>query len=224
LIFTDRSYLGTGAPLAPVPPPPSWPADALPSPASYQTDSIKRAKNAPHGKVLRLPLNQLDLAKATVVAPESKGVVQEFAPCDDGLYVANLQGGPSELAYFKRGSTRPRNIPVLPVSTVSGLQSWHGDELVFGNVSYLKPFAWFTYNPATNEVIRTALRMISPVDFDDLEVVREFAAEEVRDDRDFAFFETVLPLSRAWRRKSCILLACSSRNRCTKQTEQAGRH
>jgi hypothetical protein len=56
------------------------------------------------------------------------------------------------------------------------------------------------------------------------EVVREFAAEEVRDDRDFAFFETVLPLSRAWRRKSCILLACSSRNRCTKQTEQAGRH
>jgi hypothetical protein len=56
------------------------------------------------------------------------------------------------------------------------------------------------------------------------EVVREFAAEEVRDDRDFAFFETVLPLSRAWRRKSCILLARSKCNNRTQQVEHARRH
>jgi prolyl oligopeptidase len=135
-------------------------------------------KNAPRGKVLRLPLDVPDLAKATVVAPESRGTVQEFAPSDHGLYVSYILGGPSALLYYQRGSTRPREIPILPVSAVSGLDSWHDDDLVFGNVSYLKPFAWFTYNPAANAVRRTALCMTSPVDFDDLEVVREFATSQ----------------------------------------------
>jgi prolyl oligopeptidase len=132
-------------------------------------------KNAPRGKLLRLPLDTLDLAQATVVVPESRGTVQEFAPCDKGLYVSDLQGGPSTLFYYRRGSTRPREIPILPVSSVSGLDSWHGDELVFGNVSYLNPFAWFTWDPAAKAVSRTALNMTSPVDFGDIEVVREFA-------------------------------------------------
>ena len=135
-------------------------------------------KGAPRGKVLRLPLEAPDLAKATLLAPETKGVVQELAPCDHGLYVADLLGGPSELRYYPPGSLRPRLIPSLPVSTVAGLQSWHANTLFFGNVSYVKPFAWFTYNPADNNVRRTALYTTSPVDFDDLEVVREFATSK----------------------------------------------
>jgi prolyl oligopeptidase len=58
---------------------------------------------------------------------------------------------------------------------VAGLDSWHGDDAIFGNVSYVKPFAWFTYDPASKRVSRTALYMTSPVEFDDIEVVREFA-------------------------------------------------
>ena len=135
-------------------------------------------KDAPRGKVLRLPLATLDLAKATVAVPESRGVVQDFAPCDHGLYVADLLGGPSELLYYRHGSTRPRGIPTLPVSSVSGLVSWHGDDLVFGNVSYLKPFAWYTYDPAAKAVRRTALYTTSPADFDDIQVVREFATSQ----------------------------------------------
>jgi prolyl oligopeptidase len=61
---------------------------------------------------------------------------------------------------------------------VSGLDSWQGDDLVFGNVSYLKPFAWFTYDPAAKALRRTALYMTAPVDFDDIEVVREFATSK----------------------------------------------
>jgi prolyl oligopeptidase len=135
-------------------------------------------KNAPLGKVLRLPLATLDLAKATVAAPQGRGTVQEFAPSDHGLYISCLLGGPSALFYYQRGSTRPREIPIQPVSAVSGLDSWRGDEVVFGHVSYVKPFAWFTYNPAANAVRRTALSMTSPVDFDDIEVVREFAVSK----------------------------------------------
>ncbi|HYG34923.1 MAG TPA: prolyl oligopeptidase family serine peptidase, partial [Clostridia bacterium] len=135
-------------------------------------------KDAPHGKVLRVPLNAPELANATEVVPERKGVVQELAPGDRGLYVDNLLGGPSELLYFPPGSKKAREIPVLPVSSVFGLQSWEGDDLVFGNVSYLKPFAWFTYNPSQKKPQRTALYMTSPADFEDIEVVREFATSK----------------------------------------------
>ena len=58
---------------------------------------------------------------------------------------------------------------------MSGLASWQGDDLLFGNASYLKPFAWFTYDPAATRPAAPALYMTSPVDFDDIEVVREFA-------------------------------------------------
>ena len=135
-------------------------------------------KDAPRGKVLRLPLDTPDLAKARVAAPESRGTVQEFAPSEHGLYVSCILGGPSALYYYQRGSTRAREIPIPPVSAVSGLDSWQGDDALFGNVSYVKPFAWFTYSPAVNAVRRTALSMTSPVDFDDIDVTREFAVSK----------------------------------------------
>jgi prolyl oligopeptidase len=160
-------------------------------PITHFEDAVKRArfsrdgalyllsrKDAPHGKILRLALSSPELAKATVVAPEQKGVVEDYAPYDHGVYVSYLLGGPSELTYYPAGSTQPRQIPVLPVSTVGGLNSWQGDELVFGNVSYLKPFALFTFNPSLKEPRRTAIYMTSPVDFDDIEVEREFATSK----------------------------------------------
>jgi prolyl oligopeptidase len=135
-------------------------------------------KDAPRGKVLRLALDKAELSKATVVVPERKGVVQEFAPADEGLYVSYLQGGPSELLYFPRGNARARDISILPISTVAGLQSWHGNELFFANASYVKPFAWFTFQAGAKEPRRTALYLTSPVDFGDIEVVREFATSK----------------------------------------------
>jgi len=160
-------------------------------PVTHFDDGVKRArfgrdnalyllsrKNAPHGKVLRLPLNSPQLKQAATVAPERKGVVEDFAPCDHGLYVAYLLGGPSELAYFPAGNTHAREIPILPISSVLGLDSWSGDNLTFGNVSYLKPFAWFTYAPTNSEPQRTGLYLTSPANFDDIEVVREFATSK----------------------------------------------
>ena len=160
-------------------------------PITHFEDGIKRArfgrdnalyllsrKAAPHGKILRLSLEEPELAKAMVVAPERKGVVEDYAPFDHGVYVSYLLGGPSELMYYPGGSTHPKQIPVLPISTVGGLNCWQGDELVFGNVSYVKPFALFTFNPALKAPHRTAIYTTSSVDFDDLEVVREFATSQ----------------------------------------------
>jgi prolyl oligopeptidase len=133
---------------------------------------------APRGKILRVPLSAADLTKAEVIVPEQKGVITEMAPCDHGIYVSYLMGGPSELRYFPQKSKHGRAIPVLPVSEVAGLQSWHGDQLVFGNVSYLSPFAWYSCNPDDKRPSRTALYTTSPVDFSAVEVVREFAVSK----------------------------------------------
>jgi prolyl oligopeptidase len=141
---------------------------------------------APKGKVLRLPLSSVAegaspatlLPRAVVVAPEGSGVVEELAPADHGLYVNDLDGGPSALSHYNRQNSRPSEIPILPVSAVSGLQSWHGDDLIFGNVSYLTPFAWFSFEPLEKAPKRTALYMTSPVSFEDLEVLRQFATSK----------------------------------------------
>ena len=146
-------------------------------------------KDAPRGKLLRLPLGGVveqpagagaapPLATASVVAPEGKGVIQEFVATDNGLYVSSLEGGPSELAFYPRDSTRAREVPILSVSSVGGLQAWQGGEVLFGNTSYLNPFAWFTTSPAEKEPRRTALYLTAPVNFDDIEVVREFASSK----------------------------------------------
>src|SRR5262249_3974069 len=95
-----------------------------------------------------------------------------------GLYVSSLEGGPSELGFYARGSTRAREVPILPVSTIAGVQTWQGNEVLFANASYVKPFAWFTASPAEKEPRRTALYLTSPVSFDDIEVVREFATSK----------------------------------------------
>jgi prolyl oligopeptidase len=152
--------------------------------------------HAPRGKVLRLALSAVTkasgepnnrstgknspgttalLAQATVIEPEGKGVIQELAPSDHNLYLNDILGGPSALGYVSLQNKARHELPILPISTAGGLRSWRGDELVFGNVSYLQPFAWFTYSPADKEPKRTALYMTSPVNFEDIEVVREFA-------------------------------------------------
>jgi len=64
------------------------------------------------------------------------------------------------------------------VSSVGGLQTWKGNEVLFGNASYVNPFAWFTTSPAEKEPRRTALYLTAPVNFDDIEVVREFATSK----------------------------------------------
>jgi prolyl oligopeptidase len=135
-------------------------------------------QGAPRGNLLRLPLDNLELSRAVVVVPERQGVVQEFAPCAGGLCVSDLVGGPSEMHFYPQGGGRADEVPILPVSSVGGLQAWGDKDVLFGNVSYLKPFAWFTYNPAAKSERRTAIYMTSPAEFDDIEVVREFAASK----------------------------------------------
>jgi len=135
-------------------------------------------KNVPRGKILRLPLAEPDLIKATVIVAEGQGVVDDFAPSANGLYVALMEGGPSRLWFYPRNHRSPVEVPVLPVSSVSGLRCWKGDALLFANEGFLNPPGWYEWEPGLKKPRATALCMTSPANFDDVEVVREFAVSK----------------------------------------------
>jgi len=135
-------------------------------------------KNAPHGKILRLPLADPDVAKAIVVVPEGRSVVDDYEPSASGLYVAFMEGGPSRLWFYPSHNGSPTEVPVLPVSSVAGLHCWQGDSLLFENTSFLVPSGWYAWEPGRPKPRPTALLSTSPANFDDIEVLRDFATSK----------------------------------------------
>ncbi|TAK98806.1 MAG: S9 family peptidase, partial [Verrucomicrobia bacterium] len=139
---------------------------------------LRSLKDAPHGKILRLAAGETDLSKATLVVPAGRGVIQNFEPSSHGVYVDELDGGPSRLRFYRQNSTKPVEVPILPVSSVGGLHCWHEDDVLFSNTSFLAPAAWYEWLPGLKAARATALRTTSPANFDDVEVVREFATSK----------------------------------------------
>ena len=94
-------------------------------------------RDAPHGKILRLLLADLQLSHASVVVPESTAVIEAFCPSATGLFVQDLAGGPSQIRFV--GGAGVARVPLKPVSAVAQMLSPEGDELLFDNISYLDP-------------------------------------------------------------------------------------
>jgi prolyl oligopeptidase len=135
---------------------------------------ISRA-DAPRGKVLRVPLDHPDLSAATAVVPASEAVVQQIEPATDALYVADLLGGPSQVRRFDLDGKNEKTINIPPISAAQELVALDDGSLLFKDVSYIAPNVWYSYSASKGEPVATALRETSPVSFDDIEVVREFA-------------------------------------------------
>jgi prolyl oligopeptidase len=132
-------------------------------------------KNASRGKVLRLPLAKPSLDNAETVVPESDAAISAIVPAATLLYVVDSVGGPSRIRIFDQKGHAKGEIPTLPISAVYGASSPGGDDLLYDNESHLTPGAWYRYDRATGKTTRTALFQTSPVDFSDVEVVREWA-------------------------------------------------
>jgi len=135
-------------------------------------------ENAPHGKILRLPLATPELARAKMVVAESAAVIEGCCPSTSGLYVEDLVGGPSQIRFFNLKDEAPQMIPVKPVSAVQQMLRLETGQLLFRNISYIEPFVWMSYDPAAGQLKPTALAGVPPADFSDMEVVREFATSK----------------------------------------------
>jgi prolyl oligopeptidase len=143
----------------------------------------------PKGKILRLPLATPTLKQAKTIVQESENAIQgfrlgssrlypTFVATATRLYVINSAGGPSLVRAFDHEGRQQDLVSVLPVSSVSELVSLNRDEILFRNQSYTHPPAWYRYDPGTGNAVRTSLYRTSPVDFQDVEVRREFAVSK----------------------------------------------
>ena len=136
-------------------------------------------KDAPRGKVLRLPLATPTLDKATVLVPEGEASLQGFFPAKTRLYVNEQLGGPSQVRMVDLKGQALGRVPTLPVSSVGGLvNAGNGDDVLFANVSFVQPLAWYRYSAKDNTVTKTALARTSPLDLSDVEVVRTEATSK----------------------------------------------
>ena len=134
--------------------------------------------DAPRGKILRLPLDNPELANATVIVPPGDAVIQFMEPTASALYVGDLLGGPSQIRRFGLDGKNGTLIPIPKISAVSEMESLEDNSLLFRDVSYTEPAAWFKIAAGKTEPVKTALVNTSPVSFADIEVTREFATSK----------------------------------------------
>jgi prolyl oligopeptidase len=130
--------------------------------------------DAPQGKILRLPLDHPLLANARTIVAEGDNVIQYGVSTARRLYVAEIAGGPYDLRIFNLEGRSLGTVPIEPVSSVWDLVALDGDAVLYSNESFIYPPAWFRFDPVSGNSKKTALSTKSPVDFGDIDVVREF--------------------------------------------------
>src|SRR5438046_3830866 len=124
-----------------------------------------------------MPLDKPELANATVIFPPSDTVVQFMEPPADVIYVGDLLGGPSQIRRFGLDGKGETIVLIPNISAVTEMESLEDNSLLFRDVSYTEPAAWFhlTGNAPSK---KTALVDSSPVSFADIEVSREMATSK----------------------------------------------
>jgi len=155
------------------------------------TDQIKNARlgrddalylisraGAPRGKILRLPLDAPELKNAAEIVPAGEAVIERIAPSRDAIYVGDLLGGPSQIRRFDLNGKNSTIIPIPQISAVQEMLALEDGSLLFRDVSYTEPAAWFRCLNGKTEPAKTALRSTSPVSFADIEVRREFSTSK----------------------------------------------
>ena len=141
---------------------------------------------APRGKIARISLSNPDLSGAEMIIPEGPDtIVTSFYHASPSvlatktrLYVVYQLGGPSELRTFDLAGKRLPGPDQLPNSSVGGLTKLEADEVLFSNTSYVEPRAYWRLFADPGKTETTALATTAPVDFHDVEVLREFAVSK----------------------------------------------
>jgi prolyl oligopeptidase len=87
-------------------------------------------------------------------------------------------GGPSRVRIFDHHGKQLGTLPAPPISSIDDVVHTTGDNILFRVSTYLTPSAWHKLDASTGTTSKTALVETSPINFDDCEVVREFATSK----------------------------------------------
>jgi prolyl oligopeptidase len=138
--------------------------------------------DAPHGKVLRLPLQAgATVAHAAEVVPEADVTIEggalasPLAVTDRWLWLLDMDAGWSSLRRFDLHGRPAGPAEVPPNSAVDGLVRLGGNEVAYATESFTGPRSWWRAS-GQSAPRRTALVTETPLDFSGFEVSREFAA------------------------------------------------
>ena len=143
-------------------------------------------QGAPRGKLLKMKLDDLNLANAKVIVPESEAVMESagegggssITVTQHAIYLRELVGGPSQVAIFGFDGTPKGKLPLPEVSAVDEVEAMDDGSLLVGVKTYLEPARFMRYDEASGQASASLLKVTSPVSFDDVEVVREFATSK----------------------------------------------
>ena len=136
-------------------------------------------RDAPHGKVLRLPVaGGATVADAREIVPAGDLVIEDLAVTRNTVWVVDIDGGPQQVRTF---DTSGRALPPVELPPLSSVSSYPGnlsalgqDQIAWSRESFTEPATW--YVAASGQAPRpTALRTRTPVDLSGYQVTREFA-------------------------------------------------
>jgi len=143
--------------------------------------------DAPLGRLLKVDAAAPDLAAAVEIVPQGDGAMSNsfysrHSPtlliAGERIYLEIQVGGPNELRVFSLAG-EPLDAPKqMDVSTVYGLTPAGGSDIYFGNLSYVAMPHWYRFSGAEGTTTQLAISAESPVDYSDVEVVREFATSK----------------------------------------------
>ncbi len=132
-------------------------------------------KDTPRGQIIRIPLARPSLENAEIIVPQGEHAIDVYSVADTCLYTIELVGGPTQLRRIDLSTRQAELVPTPPVSFTGLALPLEGDEALVYLSSYITPQGWYRYRPGSPALEDTPLRMTSPADFSDCEVVREFA-------------------------------------------------
>jgi prolyl oligopeptidase len=139
-------------------------------------------RDAPHGKVLRLPLTAgATVADSDEIVPTSDLVIADLAVTRGTVWVVDIDGGPQQVRSFDRNGRQLPTTKIPPVSSVSSysdsLATLGPHQVAWSCESFTEPATWWV--AADGDAPRTtALRTTSAVDLSCYEVTRDFAVSK----------------------------------------------
>jgi prolyl oligopeptidase len=132
-------------------------------------------KNAPHRRIVSVPLTEPDLAKARVeVAESSDASIESFAAANDGLYILDRIEGHARVRRLPWKERAPSTLALPYSGSITRLASDpRRDGVTLDLAGWTHPAEVLSYDPRTNALSSTGLRTITPAEPD------RFVAEEV---------------------------------------------
>ena len=144
---------------------------------------------APNGKIVRLaaPFKRGALAHAPVIVPQSDVAIlsggaeeqqSDLTLSRTRLFVRDIVGGPNQVRVFDLHGKPQGKLPLPEIAGNDDIAPLANGDVLFDVSTYLRPVYYAVWHPKTGKSEETALKVTSPVSFDDAEVVRAFATSK----------------------------------------------